>query len=263
MTPGGWGFVGSVAASMALAACGGGASEEPVNLDPTVLCNSAGAQPLVLNGASCGSYRSTPVVVLYIMNPDGETNLCSGTRISATEVLTAAHCVSESPVRVIAAAFKSDSVATGLDAKSWVIHPGYGDGGRFANDAAIVRFPAGLPNPTMGILTSESMNKGQLVYFAGWGLPKLESFAVGAGRVSSVGNDFLQIKYNGNTSDICSGDSGGPFYRMLNNRPGLVGITSNADSLECGANKTSSFTNIQTPSMLQFIQANAPTAAYF
>ncbi len=263
MTRGRWGFACSVLASLALTACGGGSSGEPVDLDPTSLCNSAGAQPKVLNGASCGSYRTTPVVVMYIVEQGGEVNLCSGTRISNNEVLTAAHCVSDNPVRVVAAAFKSDILATGLEATDWVVHPNYAGDGRFTNDAAIVRFPGGLPNPTMGILTSEATKKGQLVNFAGWGLPELESLAVGAGRVSSVGTHFLQIKYDGSASDICSGDSGGPFYRMVNNRPGLVGITSNAESLDCGANKTSSFTNVQTPSILQFIQANAPTAIYF
>lgn len=256
-------MAGVLLGSLLLAACGGGSKEEPVDLDPMVLCNSAGAQPKVLNGASCGSYKTTPVVVMYIVEPSGEVKLCSGTRIANNEVLTAAHCVSDNPVRVVAAAFKSDTLATGLEASGWVVHPDYAGAGRFAFDAAIVRFPAGLPNPTMGILTGEATKKGQLVYFAGWGLPELESLAVGAGRVSTVGTHFLQIKYNGTASDICSGDSGGPFYRMVNNRPGLVGITSNADTVDCGASKTSSFTNIQTPSILQFIQANAPNAVYF
>eukprot|EP01136_Pigoraptor_vietnamica_P029139 Opistho-1_new@87093 len=81
--------VGVVAASLAavLAGCGGGGGPEPVNLDPTALCNSVGAQPKVANGASCVSFKSTPVVFLLIVRAGGVQVACSGTRISPTHVL--------------------------------------------------------------------------------------------------------------------------------------------------------------------------------
>ena len=258
-----WKWLALAVVPLWLGACGGGSSKEPVDLDASVLCQSAGAEPKVINGASCGSYRSTPVVILYTVGADRQVKLCSGTRISNNEVLTAAHCVSDQPKRVVAGVFKTDSQVSGLDATEWVVHPDYQGNGRFAYDAAIVRFPNGLPNPVMGILGSAPVKKGQLVYFAGWGLPELEQLAVGAANVSAVGAEFLQVKYSGEASSICAGDSGGPIYRSVDGRPGLVGITSSSETLDCGANNTSSFINVQTPRVLEFIQANAPSAVYF
>ncbi|HEY9094697.1 MAG TPA: trypsin-like serine protease [Hydrogenophaga sp.] len=263
MTVNRWKWLALVVVPLWLGACGGGSSKEAVDLDPAVLCHSVGAEPKVLNGASCGSYRTTPVVVLYAVGADRQVKLCSGTRISNNEVLTAAHCVSDQPKRVVAGVFKADSEVSGLDATAWVVHPDYVGTGRFAYDAAIVRFPDGLPNPIMGILDSAPVKKGQLVYFAGWGLPELERLAVGAATVSAAGAEFVQVKYNGEASTICAGDSGGPIYRLVGDRPGLVGITSNSETLDCGANNTSSFTNVQTPRVLEFIQANAPSAVHF
>jgi secreted trypsin-like serine protease len=256
-----WVWLAMAGVSSALVACGGGGTTvEPVSLDPTVLCNSAGVQPKVFNGASCVSYKSTPVVLLAIQEADGSYSSCSGTRISANQVLTAAHCVSDSPKRVIAANFKSDTSITGIDATSWVAHPAYSTTG-FVNDAAVVSFPAGLPNPTMPVLASESAIKGQAVFFAGWGLPSNE-LAVGAANLSAVSSEYLSINFDGSQSNTCQGDSGGPMYRMLAGGAALVGITSSGTSAACGAGERSLFTNIHTPTVLDFIRTHAPTASY-
>lgn len=256
-----WVWAAMAGMSSALVACGGGGSTvEPVSLDPTVLCNSAGLQPKVFNGASCVSYKSTPVVLLAIQEADGRFSTCSGTRISPNQVLTAAHCVADGPKRVVAANFKTDTNITGIDATSWVMHPAYSADG-FVNDAAVVSFPAGLPNPTMPILASESARKGQAVFFAGWGLPS-DELAVGAANLSSVDSERLSINFDGSQSNTCSGDSGGPMYRLLAGGAALIGITSNGTTADCGAGERSNFTNAQTPTVLDFIRAHAPTASY-
>jgi secreted trypsin-like serine protease len=244
-----------------LVACGGGGgSVEAVDLDPTALCSSAGLQPKVVNGASCVSFKSTPVMLLVIQAADGSFSTCSGTRISVNQVLTAAHCVADSPRRVRAANFKSDTDFYGIDAISWVAHPAYSANG-FVNDAAVVTFPAGLPNPTMPVLTSELARKGQAVFFAGWGLPSQE-LAVGSANLSAVEDALLIVKFDGTQSNTCAGDSGGPMYRLLPGGAALIGITSSGTAGECGAAERSNFTNAQTPSVLDFIQAEAPGAAF-
>ena len=248
------------ALSLAMVACGGGGTTvEPVSLDPATLCNSAGAQPKVVNGASCVSYRTTPVILLAIQKADGNYVSCSGTRISANQVLTAAHCVADGAKRVVAADFKTDTKLTGIDATSWVMHPAYSPNG-FVNDAAVVSFPAGLPNPTMPILASESARKGQAVVFAGWGLPSGE-LAVGAGNLSAVDAQRLSVNFDGTQSNTCQGDSGGPMYRMLPGGAALIGITSNGTATSCGDAERSIYTNAQGSTVLEFIRANAPGAA--
>ena len=256
-----WLWLAMAGVSSALVACGGGGSSvEPVSLDPTVLCNSAGVQPKVFNGASCVSYRSTPVILLLIENVDSSYSSCSGTRISENQVLTAGHCVSDGPKRVIAGNFLSDSSVTGLNATSWVVHPAYSPIG-FVNDAAVVSFPGGLPNPTMPVLASESARKGQAVFFAGWGLPS-EELAVGAANLSDVSNEYLTINFDGAQSNTCQGDSGGPMYRTLPSGAALIGITSSGTAAACGAGERSNFTNVHTPTVLNFIREHAPAAAF-
>jgi secreted trypsin-like serine protease len=256
-----WAWTGAAITTLALTACGGGGggSVETVSLDPTALCNSAGAQPKVFNGATCVSYKTTPVIFLGIANADGSFSYCSGTLITPTHVLTAAHCVSDNPKSVAAINFKSDSQYKELAAKNWVVHPAYSANG-FVNDAAVVTFPAGLPNPGMAILASEPSRKGQAVYFAGWGLPG-EELAVGSANLTIVNNAKVGFKFDGAQSNTCPGDSGGPMYRLLAGGPALVGITSTGSTAQCGQQDTSLFTNVQTPVVLEFIRANAPGAA--
>ena len=243
-----------------LAACGGGGTtNEPVSLDPATLCNSAGAQPKVVNGATCVSYKTTPVILLAIQKADSSIAYCSGTRISANQVLTAAHCVADGAKRVVAANFKSDTKLTGVDATSWAMHPAYTPVG-FLNDAAVVSFPAGLPNPIMPILASESARKGQTVFFAGWGLPSGE-LAVGAANLSGVDDGRLIVNFDGTYSNTCQGDSGGPMYRALPGGVALIGITSSGTATSCGDAERSAFTTAQSPTVLDFIRANAPGAA--
>ncbi len=243
----------------ALSACGGG--DEPTLPSAQTLCSSAGASPKVYNGATCAGYSGTPVVFLVLVR-EGNAYACSGTLITPTRVLTAAHCV-EGASRIVVAKFANDDDVTPVEATAWKSHPDYTRTSTGLNyDAAVVYLSSAMSNPTMGIHKSAAASVGQSVYIAGWGQPDGE-LVVGAATLGIVNSTQLGYKYDGNLSNTCQGDSGGPLYRVINGTPGLMGITSSGTAQNCGDKETSLYTNAQNGSVLSFIQSNAPGVAVY
>lgn len=255
-----WTGIGTAALVLTLSACGGGGGGKDTLPSAAELCNSAGAQPKILDGANCANPSQSPVVQL-VMVQGGGTFACSGVMLTPTRVLTAAHCVPDGTQSVAAAVYDASGAAQLVGAQSWVRHPGYSEGPLgFFNDAAVVTLGAAMPNPTMPLLVSSPSRKGNGVYIAGWGLPSGD-LAVGFAVLSGVTDLQLQVTYNGKLSNTCPGDSGGPAYRAVGGRQGVVGVTSTGTARACGAADESLFTNTQSPGVLSFIRAQAPGTA--
>jgi secreted trypsin-like serine protease len=173
-------------------------------------------------------------------------------------VLTAAHCLDAGTQRVAAVLHDASGNGRAVNAVSWVNHPGYEETrATIINDAAVVNLGEAMPNPTMPLLVSSGSRKGDPVYMAGWGLPGNE-LAVGFGQLSGAYEDHLRISFNGSLSNTCPGDSGGPLYREVGGRQGVVGLTSTGTTRECGAGDQSLFTNTQSSSVLGFIRGHVP-----
>lgn len=264
-----------------LSACGGGSDDPPVVDDgassPEVRCGTLGLTPKIFNGTECADSAGSPVVPLVILSASDteRAGLCSGTVLSPTRVLTAAHCIPDD-----ASAIWIWGADGYVQASAWVSHPAFRiEVTGFFNDAAVVTVSAPLRNASMALLLGEPAAVGQPVFIAGWGqtdsagtlafdpdpssLANLGDLVIGNATLSIVNPDHVGFTFTGTDSNTCPGDSGGPLYRDVEGRMGLLGITSTGTAATCGDTDRSLFTNIQTSRVLDFIRAEAPEAQVF
>lgn len=251
--------VAAAATAVLLTACGGGDDASLPSAES--MCGSMGLQPKVLNGANCGTPERSSVILLNMATSSG-TALCSGTLVTPTKIVTAAHCLPAGTRRVLAGLWRADGSVVGVPASRWAVHPQYQRGSNaLVNDAAVIVLQQALPNPTMPVLLSQPSAPGQPVYVSGWGAPGFD-LAVGFATLTTVNENSIGYTYSGELSNTCSGDSGGPAYRLMNGQPALIGITSSGTVSDCGKGDGSLFTNVQGPSVINFIRSQAPEAAY-
>lgn len=246
--------------ALLVSACGGGGSDVALP-SATELCASQGLQPKIANGANCANPSQSPVILLYMVTGSGAYQ-CSGVLVTPTTVLTAAHCLRAGTSRVVAAKWDAKGGVTGVSARSWVSHPGFSEAGSvgYVNDIGVVKLASALPNPTMPLLVSQRSSVGNQVYLSGWGDPGGD-LAVGYAQLNVVNEAQIGFTYTGKLSNSCPGDSGGPVYRPVNGRQGVVGLTSTGTTEGCAEGDHSLFTNTQSPSVLEFIHTQAPGAA--
>ena len=252
-------WAGLALAASLVAACGGGGGGELVVPDANTLCASAGVVPKIVNGATCAQPERSPVVLLLFLDSDGTTKSCSGTMLTPTRVLTAAHCMPAGARQMAAVQWHSNGKGSLVYASSWAAHPGYAVTAKeLVNDVGVVALRSGMSNPSMPLLVSSPSRKGDEVFIAGWGEP-VSDLAAGYARISQVDEKHIGFVYKaGQGSNTCRGDSGGPAYRGVGGPAGVVGVTSTGTADDCGEGDVSLFTNIQSPAVLDFIRAHAP-----
>jgi hypothetical protein len=218
----------------------------------------------IVNGTPCGSLEKSPVVVLLKNLPDGKTGLCTGTMLSPNKVITAAHCLAGASSIDILFGTPTGKFAY-VTASSWNQHPSY-DGG-FVNDVGIVHSPVSLPVPNLPILSSVAPKIGDKASVFGYGKTTGTSdidgkLRAGSMTIAGVDADRIYANYEANSSNTCSGDSGGPLLLQVGNQQVLAGTTSFGSMTNCAVGETSGFMNLQSPSIKSFIRNVAPDARY-
>jgi len=256
-------LVAALSAGSLLSSCGsGGDSDEATS----GACNTLGLK--VINGESCSIDRS-PVTVVLTENPNGVVALCSGTLISPTKVLTAAHCYRSNTV--------DSAVAVGRNVygvSKAVRHPDYDANsplGVSAFDIAVLTLDATSAVTPVPILSSDRVSSGELYTIFGFGADEKGRDALDRDRddrlksanmiVSATSENLFFGNFDALGATICKGDSGGPAIQVVNGTGSIVGVSS-FDVAGCGRGSTSGFGTVASARNLAFIKKEAPEATY-
>lgn len=222
----------------------------------------------VVNGAPDGGAH--PYVGLVGDHVTDE--LCSGSFVSPTLFVTAAHCVGEGDPVVVDTAENgfADLTGAGADVVTGVAHPdpawttGKGLAHFDRNDVAVVVLDAPVSLPRYAELPAQGLDgtlpKGARAQIVGYGLSNpSDGSSFGArldGSVAVVpgggatGADFLKLSSSpGRGSAVCSGDSGGPV--LLPGTDTVLAIASYGPNAGCKA--VSYAQRLDTPQVLGFL----------
>lgn len=190
--------------------------------------------------------------------------LCSGTALSPTVMVTAAHCFHEGDQVFISTAehlVRPTSLGIAFPHPGWVATSGGGNSGSDLNDVAVVVVVAGspLPGPYAALPPSvgydDSLPNNQAIENVGYGVQDATTLEGAGSRVfanekiipggGKTGADFLKVS-GGNS---CFGDSGGPNIQAGTNI--VLAINSYGPSASCNAVSYSQ--RLDTPSVYGFL----------
>lgn len=233
--------------------------------------------PLVGGNVDDGGFRDVVMLRAVFTNDAGVTQgfACTGTIITPTVVLTAAHCLNEnggpSGYALTGVFFHNFDVAPPTNSASWVPatswrrHPSWSAGSAMNTDIGLVRLPAPIP----GVTPSPYLNRplvaadvGQPMKVVGYGITSSGGTGAGTRRFVTLPLRGLTTQHvqlgNMSTAGICNGDSGGPSF--LTARDGC------AASLVCtrGPNRQATAWTGSTPASIstaRSFDSSSPTTA--
>jgi secreted trypsin-like serine protease len=218
----------------------------------TVLAASASAasRPARIVGGVPATVAAAPWTAFLVAagrtGPQGQ--FCGATVVSATAVVTAAHCVVDSGIRnfdvVAGRTTLSGTDGQRLPVSSVDVDPGYNPG-RTGHDAAVVHLASPAVAPPIATATADQAGlaaAGSRLLLTGWGLVANNDSAtpdnLQQATITAASNRRCRLDYpgafigtemictTGGRPDACRGDSGGPLVSLDGGVPTLVGIVS-------------------------------------
>jgi len=266
-----------------LIACSGGGSDD--NKTTANACSIVGLpgskRAKIINGNTCNHINTAAIVRIAAFVETGEGTvpvpICTGTAISSSKIITAAHCVSISEIdgnRISGFGIITGEVGqiSVKRAVSYSTPPGLNSvNGQLVQDAALLAFDQPLGLSTLPLLTSETPGVGETGYVYGYG-KRNEGTTIGEGddfftleagamTIESVNGDYVTVLFDGRGTNVCNGDSGGPLIVVRNGAPGIVGVVSQGTVEGCRAGDNTFFTNLQNRGVDSWLRAQAPDAA--
>ena len=256
---------------LGLLSCAEDGDDDGGSEDSREICSVIGVSPKIINGEPC-SDQNSPVVKITLISQLNETFLCSGTMLTQTDVLTAGHCF----INNVRSAY-IDANGRRIPASAVKMHPNFTpQGSAIFNDVAILRLSAAANLPTLPLVVSRTVQGSDSISIFGYGQSveqtqyelsdpdTLGHLRGGRMTVANATANHITANFNGDGSNTCFGDSGGPALYTLDGPQGrltgVVGITSTGIAADCGSGDVSMFTNIQGNSVFSFIRQAVPGA---
>lgn len=222
----------------------------------------------IINGTEC-EFGPSPVVFLKI-GPAA----CTGTVISDTAILTAAHCFLDGADQSVTISSGSDSNVIDFSRRV-VVHPEAQIDDQqqlFFNDVALVFASSNLNLPTLPLIVSRSPEKDDIISIYGYGqsvpgqagtnIEGVGSLRSGQTRLSRVSPTHLFADFQGVGSNSCFGDSGGPALGSITKDGesilGIVGTVSGGTSESCDTGDLANYIRIESVSITEFIINQVP-----
>ena len=220
----------------------------------------------IAGGEACGD-GSHSVVALFVERDQGLAT-CTGTYVSLTSVLTAAHCVRGA--RAVLVASRENVV----EATSSKIHPSYNGSVTSAFDIAILKVSPSSRTVPIPILLSRSPEIGEELITYGYGLDESGSDVIERVRAGEIPLRAATVAYGGYdqgtetvttvSGSTCAGDSGGPVLaKGSDGTLGIVGITRSGPS-GCSAEpgRETDLASLGSRGALDFVGSEVLDAAY-